>query len=131
MKTQHSTCLLIPIIHLAIWGYNDKKNDLLPTFMKMYSTDLCCVFKMYWIVNFHFLLLKMRKRNEVFSLYYIQKVKVFSFRNCYCLCNAQLQTEVPVTHKKSLIYCLKTRILFRGRKKIRILRIKGKRRFNP
>lgn len=78
MKTQHSTCLLIPIIHLAIWGYNDKKNDLLPTFMEMYSTDLCCVFKMYWIVNFHFLLLKMRKRNKRYFLLTISKKSRFS-----------------------------------------------------
>lgn len=128
MKIQHSTQLSMTTMHPAIWGCNDEKSDLLAVFMETYSMDLYSDRKIYWIINFHFLLLrKIKKSKRYFTLPICKKVKVFFFRECdwllYC---AARNRHCQPPRKRSFLYCLRTKVLFRGRRKDLILRAERK-----
>lgn len=118
----------MPTTHPAMWGYSDEKSDLLAAFMDIYSMDSYSGRKIYWIINFCFWLLrKIRRVEDILPFLCPKKSRFSSLQSVIDFCIVQLETEVASNQgKKSLLYCSRTRVLFREMRKTWFWELEGK-----
>ena len=82
----------------------------------------------YWIINFCFWLLrKIRRVEDILPFLCSKKSRFSSLQSVIDFCIVQLETEVASNQgKKSLLYCSRTRVLFREMRKTWFWELEGK-----